>query len=29
MRILDDGDPQARMDLISLRLQEWKTIANS
>ena len=29
MAILDGGDPQARIDLIALRLREWKAIANS
>jgi hypothetical protein len=29
MRVLDDGDAQSRADLIALRLQEWKAIANS
>ena len=29
MRLLDAGDPQARVDLIALRLREWKAIANS
>ena len=28
-RLLDAGEPQARLDLISLRLREWKAIANS
>jgi hypothetical protein len=29
IRILDDGNPQSRADLIAQRLQEWKAIANS
>jgi hypothetical protein len=29
MRVLDSGDPEARLDLIALRLREWKAIANS
>ena len=29
MRVLDDGDPQSRIELIALRLREWKAIANS
>ena len=29
MRVLDDGDPQSRVDLLALRLKEWKAIANS
>ena len=27
--ILDDGDPQSRIELLALRLREWKAIANS
>jgi hypothetical protein len=29
MRTLDEGTPEARMDLLALRLREWKAIANS
>jgi hypothetical protein len=29
MAVLDGGNPQARIDLIALRLREWKAIANS
>jgi hypothetical protein len=29
MGVLDEGDPQARLDLIALRLREWKALANS
>jgi hypothetical protein len=29
MRTLDGGDPQSRIDLLALRLREWKSIANS
>jgi hypothetical protein len=29
MRILDGGDPQSRIDLLALRLREWKALANS
>ena len=29
MRILDGGDAQSRVDLLALRLREWKAIANS
>lgn len=29
MRVLDDGDPQCRANLIAGRLQEWKAIANN
>ena len=29
MRTLDEGDPKARVDLLALRLQEWKAISNS
>ena len=29
MRTLDEGDPEARLDLIGRRLAEWKVIANS
>jgi hypothetical protein len=29
MRALDAGDPQARVDLIALRLREWKALANT
>ena len=28
-RILDDGDPQARADLLATRLREWKAIVNT
>jgi predicted nucleotide-binding protein with TIR-like domain len=28
MRVLDDGDPQSRIDLLAQRLREWKAIAN-
>ena len=28
-RILDEGDPQARADLLATRLREWKAIANA
>jgi hypothetical protein len=27
--VLDGGEPEARMDLLALRLREWKAIANS
>jgi CAP12/Pycsar effector protein, TIR domain len=29
MGVLDGGDPQARIDLLAMRLREWKAIANS
>jgi hypothetical protein len=29
MRVLDDGDSQSRIDLLTQRLAEWKAIANS
>jgi hypothetical protein len=29
MRVLDEGDPRSRIDLLALRLKEWKAIANS
>jgi hypothetical protein len=29
MSILDDGDPQSRVELLAMRLNEWKAIANS
>jgi hypothetical protein len=29
MRTLDAGDPQSRIDLLALRLREWKAISNS
>jgi len=29
MRVLDEGDPQSRIDLLAQRLREWKAIANS
>ena len=29
MRTLDEGDAQARVDLLALRLMEWKAISNS
>jgi predicted nucleotide-binding protein with TIR-like domain len=28
MRVLDDADPQSRIDLLAQRLKEWKAIAN-
>jgi hypothetical protein len=29
VRVLDAGDPQARVALIAARLREWRPIANS